>query len=126
MLARREEELERCENFRAKLYEALSEGLIDRDEYGAMRRRYSEQIDAARESIDALQRRRAEQLSPAGEVRSRLDTLLKYRGAGELTREAVVMFIDRVYVCDGGRIRIDFNFRDELDACRELLSGEAG
>ena len=126
MLARREEELERCENFRAKLYEALSEGLIDRDEYGAMRRRYSEQIDAARESIDALQRRRAEQLSPAGEGRSRLDTLLKYRGAGELTREAVVMFIDRVYVCDGGRIRIDFNFRDELDACRELLSGEAG
>ena len=91
-----------------------------------MRRRNSEQTDEPRESICALRLRRAEQLSPAGEVRSRLDTLLKYRGAGGLTREAVVMFIDRVYICDGGRIRIDFNFRDELDACRELLSGEAG
>ena len=55
-----------------------------------------------------------------------ISRVLKFQSLRELSREAVVTMIDRVYVYDGGRIRIDFNFRDELAACLELLEKEAG
>ena len=91
-----------------------------------MRRRYSEQIDAARSALESLSRQRSEAMSAAEDGGGWISRVLKFQSLRELSREAVVTMIDRVYVYDGGRIRIDFNFRDELAACLELLEKEAG
>lgn len=126
LISQCENELDRSRQFRARLYEALSDGLIDRDEYNAMRRRYSEQIDSAQTRLDNLNRQRETALSYAESDESWIEQFLKYSSLQELSREAVVTMIDRIYVYDGGRIRIDFNFRDELAACLELSGKEAG
>ena len=39
---------------------------------------------------------------------------VKYQDIKELSREAVVTMIDRIYVYEDGRIKIDFNYRDEI------------
>ena len=126
LISQCENELDRSRQFRARLYEALSDGLIDRDEYSTMRRRYSEQIEAAQNRLDNLNRQRESALSDAESDESWIAQFLKFSSLKELSREAVVTMIDRIYVYDGSRIRIDFNFRDELAACLELLGKETG
>ena len=73
-----------------------------------------------------MNRQRESALSDAESDESWIAQFLKFSSLKELSREAVVTMIDRIYVYDGGRIRIDFNFRDELAACLELLGKEAG
>ena len=48
----------------------------------------------------------------------------KYQDITELSREAVVTLIDRISVYEDGKIKIDFNYRDEIARYQELLMQE--
>ena len=50
---------------------------------------------------------------------------IKFQGITELTREAVVTLIDRIYVYEDKRIRIEFNYRNEIAAYQEILQKTA-
>ena len=50
---------------------------------------------------------------------------IRFNGVEELTRELVVTFIDRIYIYENKRIKIDFNYRNELSNMQELLEQKA-
>ena len=113
-------ELDQLQNFRMKLYEALCDKLIERDEYEGMRSRYTERIHAVREELASL---KAEQPRDGIGFPEKRNWILQYalpEGGETLTRESVAALIDRVTVFEEKRIRIDFNFRDEIADCLAL------
>lgn len=114
MIAQKDAELDGYREFRMKLYEALSDDLIDRDDYDKMRTKYTQLIDESTEALAQLKERRSRELKSHGSDDLWLQQFARYQGADELSREMVVSLIDKVYVYEDKRIKIDFNYRDEL------------
>ncbi len=125
MIAKKEQDLDRDKEFRMKLYEALCEGIIDRGEYQTMRMKYTKQIEETEQAIRKLLLKRAEISSGSAADNNWIMEFIKFQGIGELTREAVVTLIDRIYVYQDKRVRIEFNYRNEIAAYQEILQEKA-
>ena len=54
MIAEKNKEMDGYKEFRYKLYEALREGLIDRDEYEKMRAKYAGLIESAQKAVEQM------------------------------------------------------------------------
>ena len=119
-IVQKNSELDRCKDFRMKLYEALNDNLIDRDEYEKMRSKYTNMISEAEAAVRKLEEDREKTLSSAA-PRDWMASIAKFKGITELTREVVVTLIDRIYIFEDKHIRIDFNFRNELAYYQEIL-----
>ena len=91
MIARKEQDLDRDKEFRMKLYEALNDNLIDRDEYNNMRMKYTRQIEDTERAISKLKLQRAEILSSHSTDNSWIMQFIKFQGITELRdRKSVV------------------------------------
>ncbi len=121
-LKEKEKELEGYRAFKSKLLEALTDNLIDKDEYTRMRDKYRNLesecnaiIEELLEKIDAID------LDGALE-RTWVEQFAKYNEVQELTREMVVTLIDKVIIHEDKRIEIVFNFKDEIAYYRDIVA----
>lgn len=120
-IAQKNRDLDSYKDFRMKLYEALSDGLLDREEYNKMREKYTRMIEETEVVVCGLMDERQKRLDGVSQNNDWISLFSKFQGLTELTREAVVTLVDRIYVYEDKRIQIDFNFRDELNYYKELL-----
>ena len=121
LIAEKNKEIDKQKDFRMKLYEALSDGLIERDEYDVMRKRATVTIEAAEAVVQKLDAERAEIVSQNTKNLSWLERFARYQDYAKLSREIAVAFIDRVTVYEDKTVHIDFNYRDEIASYQEIL-----
>lgn len=121
MIDQKDREIEDFERFRTKLYEAMTDGLIDREDYRRMREKYTKQIEAAQRGIQELEQQHKALEQESTPARLWMEQFLKYRNLTALSREVVVSLVDRVYIYENKQIHIDFNFRNEVAETLELL-----
>lgn len=121
LIAEKNKEIDKQKDFRMKLYEALSDGLIERDEYDAMRKRATVTIETAEAVVQKLDAERAEIVSQNTRNLSWLERFARYQDYAKLSREIAVAFIDRVTVYEDKTVHIDFNYRDEIASYQEIL-----
>lgn len=121
LIAEKNKEIDKQKDFRMKLYEALSDGLIERDEYDAMRRRSTATIEAGEVSVKKLDAERAEIVSQNTKNLTWLEQFARYQNYAKLSREIAVAFIDKVTVYEDKTVHIDFNYRDEIAHYQEIL-----
>ena len=119
-IAQKNSELDRYRDFRMKLYEALNDDLIDRDEYERMRGKYAGMIEETERVIRQLSADRENSLANST-PRDWMASIAEFRGITELSREVVITLVDKIYVYKDKHIRIDFNFRNELAYYKEIL-----
>lgn len=122
LIAQAAQELERYETFRMKLYEAMTDGLVDREEYHQMRKRYTQQIETSEQALHELEQRRKETEEESAPDRTWMEQFLQYQNITALDREVVVTLIDKIYVYENREVHIDFNFRDEMAEIYDLLN----
>lgn len=95
----------------------LTDGLIDREEYMLMKKRYSNM----RTELSAEEKNAAEKIkefkNTVEKAESRLKALRNYNGLSELDRETVDLLVNKIYVSGDGNIKIVLNFEDP---CRQL------
>ena len=108
-----------------KLYEALSDDLINREEYDKMRAKYTQLIEEGTKALVELKERRSRELRDHNTDNLWLQQFARYQGAAELNREMVAALVDKVYVYEDKRIKIDFNYRNELAYYLEILQEKA-
>lgn len=121
MIAQKQQDIDGYKDFRMKLYEALNDDLIDREEYNKMRQKYTQMIEDAQTALSHLNAQRAEDQNNPANNRGWVEQFAKFSDIQELSREAVVTLIDRIYVYEDKRIKIDFNYRNEIAYYQELL-----
>ena len=121
LIAEKNKEIDKQKEFRMKLYEALSEGLIERDEYDAMRKRATATIEAAETAVQKLDAERAEIVSQNTRNLSWLEQFARYQDYVKLSREIAVAFIDKITVYEDKTVHIDFNYRDEIASYQEII-----
>lgn len=125
MIAQKHKDIDGYQDFRMNLYEAFCDQLIERDEYDKMRSKYGQMIADAQNAVKKLEQERHEIVSTQNVHSGWIQQFVQYQGITELTREVVVALIDRIYVYEDKRIRIDFNYRDEIEYYQELLRQKA-
>ena len=103
-----EKVLEQIENGKIILYEKYKDGQIDRDEFVAGRDKLKAQAEEIKEKMKetVLRQEGKDEVKRIGEI------VRKYREAGELTKEMEEMFVERVEVYDGERIKVKWKFKD--------------
>ena len=101
-----EKVLEQIENGKIILYEKYKDGQIDRDEFVAGRNELNAQAAEIQEKMKGavLRQEGKDEVKRIGEM------VRKYREAKELTKEMEEMFVERVEVYDGERIKVKWKF----------------
>lgn len=121
MIEEKEKEIESYQDFRMKLLEAFHEKLIDREEYDAMRQKYTGTIARLQTALEKSIQERNDVLSEKPGTRTWVAQFAQYQELPVLTREMAVTLIDKIYVYEDKRIKIDFNFKDEIAYHQALL-----
>ena len=120
-IAEKHSEIDKQKDFRMKLYEALSDDLIDRAEYDAMRKRATVTIEVGEAAVQKLEQERAEIVEQDTKNLTWIEQFAKYQNYAKLTREIAVALINKVVVYEDKTIHIEFNYYDELASYREIL-----
>lgn len=117
----KEKEIESYQEYRMKLLEAFHDQLIDRAEYDAMRQKYTGMISRLQGSLEKIMEERKSVICETPDSRNWVSQFTKYRDTEHLTREMVATLIDKIYVYEDKRVKIDFNYRDEIAYHQEIL-----
>ena len=121
MIAQKNAELDAVKEKRISLYESFSSRLISREEYDEYRGRYNRQIGIIEDALLKLKTQRKTEEESSSIKTNWIQQFIRFKGASELTREIVVTLIDRVYVYEDKRVRIDFNFKNEYEVISKLV-----
>ncbi|MCD8069054.1 MAG: recombinase family protein [Lachnospiraceae bacterium] len=107
-------ELEKLKNLKKAVYEDYREGLISKDEFVTYRQDYVKKEEMLTKQKEDLERQSAERT--AGDVLESpwVKRLLTFRNVEKLDRDMVVEMIHEILVHEDHRIKISYNFSDEL------------
>ena len=120
-LTKKQEEIERYQTLLRSLYESLTDGIIDRQEYEELKKTYSRRRAEAEEQAEALQEQMGRDLEDHLLGRSWMEQFKKHANITELDRRIVVSLIERILVYHDRRIEIVYRFQDEFQRQMDLL-----
>lgn len=120
-LTRKQEEIERYQTLLRSLYESLTDGIIDRQEYEELKKSYARRRAEAEEQAEALQEQMGRDLEDHLLGRGWMEQFKKHANITELDRRIVVSLIERILVYRDRRIEIVYRFQDEFQRQMELL-----
>lgn len=121
LIEQNRKEMEKQQDFRMKLYENQVSGIINHEEYVAMKKKYSDRIDKIGETIMKLEQERENVCNSSNLKCDWMKEFIKNQNASELSRQLVVTLIDRVEIFEDKSVEITFNFKDEFAELNEFL-----
>ncbi len=114
-------ELERYNRLLMSLYESLTDGIINKDEYMRLKQRYSEQNTEAEKQLLALQDVLADIQEHGSASLGWMNEFREHQNITALDRETVVALIERIFVFDDKRVEITFRWHDEYEWQADIL-----
>ncbi len=118
-LDRKREDIERCQVLLRSLYESLTDGIIDREEYQDLKRTYTHRREEAEAQAEALQQEMNMELDTSND-RSWMEQFRKHQGITCLDRRIVVSFIERILIGRERRVEVIFRWHDEYKYLLDL------
>ena len=118
-------QIEEANSFKAGLYERLVSGLISKDDYMMLKRRYDDQARQLRDGLVEIERKLNDVLENRSERMRWTQHFKKFSTLQALERKAVVHLIQYIKVHgkseSGMRIDIRFNYQDEYQKAMALM-----
>lgn len=104
----------KIERLSTGIYEDYREGILDEEEYLAIRRQYGAEKEGLLKEVDALMLAETEHEADYHSTGSLADIVRKYAEFQELSREIVEAFITDIQVHTDSHLAITFAFEDEF------------
>lgn len=108
-------ELDRIKRVKKSIYEDYKEGLVTKEEFLSYRGDYQEKEEFYAKQLKALEERKKEEGREDGFQTPWLKSLLESGDVLQLDRNIVVEMIDHITVYEHGKIKITYNFGNELE-----------
>lgn len=124
--ARIEKDAENSKRHRLELYEDLKSGLIDNEDYKSLHRMYSERIEKFNDILTNLQREISLVLQENEVLLSSVKSFAESVVFTELTREDVILLVNKIFIYDKDRIEIVFNFQSDMDLMENFVKACSG
>jgi len=118
-LERKQAEIDRCQTLLRSLYESLTDGIIDREEYHDLKRTYTRRREEAEAQAEALQQQMSKELDSD---RGWIKQFRKHQGITALDRSIVVSLVERIVIYRDRRVEVIFRWHDEFQHHLELLA----
>lgn len=115
-----EKEIARQEALQAALYGDYREGILEQDEYLALKRRYGREIKRLKLEGRDLSRKKELILQGKNQRAQYLELCMKYRNIQTLDRRTLAMLVSKIIVHPQKKLEILFTFQDEYNWMREL------
>lgn len=120
-LDKKQEEIDRYQRLLRSLYESLTDGIIDREEYQALKKTYTVNRDEAEGQAETLREEMGRTLELTINNRDWMEQFRKRRNIVALDREIVVSLIERILIYKDRRVEIVYRWQDEFQYQADLL-----
>ena len=107
------EEIERYQGLKLRLYEDLSDGIIDKGEYAEFRNRYSSMIADKSAALDRVKREKKEAAISGITERHWVTLFKEYQNIAELDRRVLMALVDKILIHEEHGVEIRFKYRNE-------------
>ena len=114
-LKKLQKELNRIKKLKKSIYEDFREELISKEEYLSYRQDYLQKEELYARQIETLEKRKTENESQNIFEVPWIKRLLELKEIEKLDRDIIVEMIDQITVYEGRKIKIAYNFSDELE-----------
>ncbi len=114
-IKRQELELEKNKKLKKSSYEDWKLGVINQEEYFEYSESYTKKINEIEETLKYLYEEKQNYKMQVQSENSWITVFKKNQNITELTKEIIDELINCIYVHEGGKITIDFNFKDEYE-----------
>lgn len=112
-LDKKHEEYEKLQKLLMSLYENLTEGIIDREEYTRLKASFTARADEAEKQMDAL-RETLTDIQNHGAENAWMNEFVKRKGLTSLDRAVVVALIDKILIHSNDTVEIIYRWQDEF------------
>lgn len=118
-LEKKQEEIDRYQTILRSLYESLTDGLIDKEEYQELKKTYTHRRTMAEEQAETIQKEVGREV----ECRDQhwVEQFRKRQNIEVLERSIVVSLIERILIYRGHRVEIVYRWHDEFQWQQDLL-----
>lgn len=112
-LDKKHEEYEKLQKLLMSLYENLTDGIIDCEEYTRLKASFTARADEAEKQMDAL-REQLEDIHNHGTENAWMNEFIKRQGLTTLDRAVVVALIDKILIHSNDVVEIIYRWQDEF------------
>ena len=112
-LDKKREEYEKLQKLLMSLYENLTDGVIDREEYARLKSSFTARADEAEKQMDAL-RESLSDIQSHGTENVWMNEFIKRQELASLDRAVVVALIDKILIHSNDVVEIIYRWQDEF------------
>ena len=112
-LDKKREEYEKLQKLLMSLYENLTDGVIDREEYARLKASFTARADEAEKQMDAL-RESLNDIQSHGAENVWMNEFIKRQELASLDRAVVVALIDKILIYSNDVVEIIYRWQDEF------------
>ena len=120
-LAKKQEEIDRCQKLLRSLYENLADGIIDKNEYQELKNTYQDRRSQAEKQAEFLREEMGRELDNSSNNHW-IEQFIRHRNITSLDRRIVVTLIERVLIFRDRRVEIVYRWHNEFEWQAELLA----
>ncbi len=121
MLEQAKNEVEKAEHMMLDLYPDWKSGVISKEEYTELKKRFEIQKENAMNKVFDLQSKIGEAEKGQDGSNQFIENFIQYRNIDILTREVVVALIDMIYVYEDKNIKIVFKYQNPFKEAMEYI-----
>ena len=121
-LEKKQAEIDRYQTLLRSLYENLTDGVIDRNEYQDFKQSYARRRAEAEEQADAIREEMNREMDNFSEGRGWMEQFRKHRNIEALDRSIVVSLIERIMIFRDRRVEIVYRWHNEFQWQADLLA----
>lgn len=121
LLEKNNEEIEKVESMILDLYPDWKAGVISKDEYIKLKKKFDEKKEKALQRAEDLKKKIEEAENGQDGSNQFLESFLQYKNITSLTREVMVALIDMIYIYEGNKIKIVFKYQDPFKLAMDYI-----
>lgn len=120
-LVKLQDEMERFQRIKKKLYEDYQDEILTREEFREYSEMYSQRIADRQDAMKRVSKERLEAIKEQADS-AWIKAFRKYENIEELSRPLMVELIKKIYVYEGGRVEIEFQYEDAIREAQDALA----
>lgn len=121
-----QQEIQKYKRMKMKLYEDLSDGIIDEKEYREYRDSFSQRLAEKELALERLERERMETVEGNRSSSLWMKEFQRYRNVQELNRQILTSLVDKIMIFDDGSMEVVFRYKDEFAMLLENIRNYQG
>ena len=121
-IAENEQQLERIQEFKSRLYENMVQGILTKEEFVSFKGKYSAEAEQIKAAVADLKTKLEDVMANRSERTRWISQFTQFSTLQELDRKAMVQLIQSIRVMDKNELKITFNYADEYEKALALLT----